>query len=331
MLGRPGGIGRYTTELIVALGKPGRRSPDRGRPGVAAELLQRLRPGASTRDRRVPPPVSSASRSGSATRADGSSSRPARSSSTARSTSFLALPADRPHRSRRHDDHPGARVVGPSASSSPPVQDVDRRGDLPDRRRAKRRGIGCRDLNSDLGHEDGRRAQRPEPSTSSTPSRGPVPEPRRHSFALVVGDLAPRKNVSCCWTSGRTSRSRRPGCGSWCSGIPGPHSDETARRLGGARSPGIAPGCAAPGRDAALVLRARDGRALPHAGGRLRLPGARGIDVPRSRCWRAPIRRSSRWQTDPRWSCTSTRPPVTWWVREITHAAFVPRPPAIAP
>ncbi len=90
MVGQAGGIGRYTTELVVALG---RRDDIRlivAAPASAAELLQRIASDNLETHLVVPDRGSFPPPSGSGTRAVGSSSRPARSSCTARSTSCRA-------------------------------------------------------------------------------------------------------------------------------------------------------------------------------------------------------------------------------------------------
>ena len=68
----------------------------------------------------------------------------------------------------------------------------------------------------------------------------PVPELASTRFALVVGDLAPRKNVGLLLDIWDRVARETPGFQLVVLGSPGPHSDETARRLADLQARGLA-------------------------------------------------------------------------------------------
>ena len=239
-----------------------------------------------------------------------------RRSSTARSTSFPAtsLPTvltvhDVMTITRAHESSFAEAAVPPA-----PVPDVARRGRPASSPRARPPGTGCATSTRPGTHKTVRRAERAEPQPRRDARPEPVPGLVGTRFALVVGDLAPRKNVKMLLEHlGPDVARAAPDFRLVVLGHPGPaqRGDDHAARAS-SRPPGIA--VLAPRRRrrrAALVLRARDRRAVPHARGGLRLPAARGADVPcpGDREHRSGPRRGG--ARAPSWSCTSTRPPGT--------------------
>jgi glycosyltransferase involved in cell wall biosynthesis len=159
----------------------------------------------------------------------------------------------------------------------------------------------------------------------------PVPGLESTRFALVVGDLAPRKNVAMLLDIWPEASVATAGCTLVVLGNPGPHSDETVRRLESLRADGIA-----------VWLRGAGDGALrwcyEHATVVLfpSLEEGFGFPLLEALTFHAPVIAS----TDPALMevapgselvvhLDATDP--AGWLREITRAATVPRGPQLPP
>ena len=231
MLGQPGGIGRYTTELIVGLG---RRDDIRlivAAPASASELLQRLAAGSLDTHLVVPErgqlPVALWERYASGRQ-------------------FERAGAQLVHGTK----HLVPRVSVPTVLTIHDVMTITRADEsgrakrllLP---RQYRTSINEADLLIAASEATRVRLHQLDPTwdakTVVAPNgmsrhlldchAEPVPDLADTSFALVVGDLAPRKNVGLLLDIWDRVALRAPELSLVVLGNPGPHSEETTRRL----------------------------------------------------------------------------------------------------
>ncbi len=231
MLGHSGGIGRYTTELVLALGRRDDLRLIVAAPASASELVQRLAADNLETQLLVPDrgqlPTAIWERYASGRQFERAGAQ------IVHGTKHLVPRVDLPTVLTVHDvmTITRARESGRAKRLLLPRQ---YRASINQADRLIAASAATRDRLAALDPTwDAKTVIAPNGLSRhllDVPSE-PVPELASTRFALVVGDLAPRKNVGLLLDIWERVDRETPGMRLAVLGSPGPHSDETARRL----------------------------------------------------------------------------------------------------